>query len=102
MWESLIGNNISHVNHHSYLKEAIGQQEGFHLHLPPFYDVSHMVLHAQEETLEDIFVADHVEKWWRLSDEEAKRRGGEDFSLLMHYLEDKKHFGGEDCNIQKI
>ena len=61
VWESLIGSNISHVHHHSYLKGVIGQQGGFHLHLPPFYDVSHMVLHAWEETLEIRFVADHVE-----------------------------------------
>ena len=60
VWESLIGNNISHVHHHSYLKEAMVQQGGFHLHLPPFYDVSNMVLHAWEETLEDRFVGDHV------------------------------------------
>ena len=97
-----MGNNISHVHHHSYLKEAMGQQGGFHLHLPPFYDVSHMVLHAWEEILEDRFVADHVEQWWRLFDEEATRRGGEDFSLLIQLLEDKKHFRGEDCNIQKF
>ena len=99
VWESLIGNNIPHVDHHSYLKEAIRLQGGFQLHLPPFYDVSHMVFHAWEETLEEIFVADHVEQWWRIFDEEATRRGGEDFSLLIQFLEDKQHFGGEDCNI---
>ena len=35
-------------------------------------------------------------------DEEATRRGGEDFSLLMHLLEDQQNFGGEDCNIPKF
>ena len=32
-------------------------------------------------------------------DEDSTTRGGEDFSLLIHFLEDKQHFGGEDCNI---
>ena len=33
IWEYLIGNEIPYACHHSYLEEAIGQQEGFHLHL---------------------------------------------------------------------
>ena len=37
----------------------------------------------------------------RTIDEEAKR-GGEDFAAPLEFLGDKKHFGGEDCNIPKI
>ena len=33
-------------------------------------------------------------------DEEATREeGGEFFFLSMHFLGDKKHVGGEDCNV---
>ena len=84
----------SHVFHHSYLEEAIGQQGGFHLHLPPFYDVNHLVLHAWEEILEERFVVDH----WRLLMRRPQEEEGRIFSFLIHFLEDKKHFGGENCN----
>ena len=50
VWDSLIGDEIPYVYHHSYLEEAIGQQEGFHLHLPLSHDVGHLVLHTWEET----------------------------------------------------
>ena len=83
VWKSLIGNNVPHVHHHSYLKEAIGQQGGFHLHLPPFYDVSHMILHAWEETLEERFVADHFEQWWRLLMRRPQEEEGRIFSPLI-------------------
>ena len=79
VWESLIGNEVPHVFHHSYLEEAIGQQEGCHLHLPPFHDVNHWVLHTWEEPLEGRFIVDYVEQWWRLFDEESTRGGGEEF-----------------------
>ena len=49
VWESLIGNEVPHVFHHSYLEDAIGQQECFHLHLPPFHNVNHLVWHTWEE-----------------------------------------------------
>ena len=61
VWEFLIGNEIPYDFHHSYLDKAIGKQEGFHLHLPPFHDVSHVDLHAWEGTLEDRFIADCFE-----------------------------------------
>ena len=95
-------NKTSHFFHHSYLEEAIGQQGSFHLHLPPFYDLSHMVLHAWEETLEGTFVANHFEQWWGLLMRRPQEEEGRIFfSLLIQFLEDKQHFGGEDCNIPK-
>ena len=102
VWKSLIGNNITHVHHHSYLEEVIGQQGGFLLHLPSFYDVSHMVLQAWEETFEDRFVADNFEQWWRLLMRRPQDEEGRIFPLLIQLLEDKQHFGGEDCNIPKF
>ena len=61
VWEFLIGNEIPYAFHNSYLEEAIGQQEGFHFNLPPFHDVSHLVLHTWEETLERRFIVDFFE-----------------------------------------
>ena len=75
VWKSLNGNNSPHDYHHSYLEEAIGQQGGFHLHLPPFHDVIHLVLHAWEGLLEDGFIATVV----GTIDEEAIRGVGEEF-----------------------
>ena len=57
----------------------LGQQEGFQLYLPPFYDVSHVVLHTWEETLEGRFIADYYEAVVGTIDEEATRGGGEEF-----------------------
>ena len=62
VWEFLTWNEIPYAFHKSYLEEATGQQEGFHLHLPPFHDVSHLVLHTWEETLEGKFIADYFEQ----------------------------------------
>ena len=53
-----------------------------------------------EGPLEDITIAENLKQWWRLLDEEATREEGD---ILQHspyqLLEDKQHFGGEDCNI---
>ena len=38
----------------------------------------------------------------RLLDEEATREGGGDFAAPFHFLKDKKHLGGGDCNIPKL
>ena len=99
---SLIGNEIFHVYHHSYLEEAMGQQEGFHLHLPPFHDVSHLVMHLWEETLEGRFVADYLEQWWGILMRRPQEEKGRHFSLSIQLLEDKQHFGGEDYNVPKF
>ena len=80
---SLIGNEISHVYHKSYLEEAMGQQECFHLHLPPFHDVSHLVMHLWEETLEGRFVADYLEQQWGIFMRRKKEGKGGNFSLSM-------------------
>ena len=61
-----------------------------------------MVLHAWEETLEGRFVADHFEQWWGVLIRRPQEEEGSTFALLINFLEDKKHFGGEDCNIPKI
>ena len=82
--ESLIGNAIPHLGHHSYLKEAIGQQGYFHFHLPH-------VLHTWEESLEDRFIA---ELWWDLLMRRPQEEEGRNFVLPLQFLEDKKHFGG--------
>ena len=66
VWEHLNGNEIPYVYHQSYLEEAIGQQEGFHLHLPPFHDVRNFVLLTWDEPLEGKFIAYYLEKWWGL------------------------------------
>ena len=50
----------------------------------------------------DRIVVEYLKQWWRLFDEEATRGGGENFDQPLQLLEDKQHFGGEDCNIPKI
>ena len=101
-WKSLIGNNIPHVYDHSYLEEAIGQQEGFHLHLQLSHDVHHLVLHTWEEPLEGRFITDYVEVWLKLLLRRPQEEGGRNFSPPLQWLEDKQNFGGEDCNIPKF
>ena len=79
--ESLIGNKIPHVGHHSYLEEAIEQQGDFHLHPP----LSHVLTHLGG------FV---VKIWWGLFMRRPQEEGGRNFSLPLQFLEDKKNFGG--------
>ena len=102
VWESLIGHEIPYSCHNFYLEEAIGQQEGFHLHLPPFHDVSPLVLHAWEGVLEDRFIANCFEQWWELLMRRPKDEEGRNFSLLIQFLEEKQHFGGDGYNIPKF
>ena len=90
--ETLIGDEIPYVYHHPYLEESIVQQEGFHLHLPPFHDVSHLVLHTWKEPLEDRFIADYLEQWWGLLMRRPQEEKGRNFSLPLQFLEEKKHF----------
>ena len=102
VWETLIGDEIPYFYHHSYLEEAMGQQEGFHSHLPLSHDVHHVVLHTWEKPLEDRFIADYVELCWELLMRRPQEEEGRNFSPPLQLLEDKQHFGGEDCNIPKI
>ena len=64
----------------------MGQQEGFHLHLPPFHDVSHLVMHLWEETLEGRFVADYLENWWGLLMRRPQEEEGRNFLSLYSFL----------------
>ena len=64
VWESLIGNDIPYVFHHSFLEDSIGKQEGFHLNLPLSHDVSHVGFHTWEAPLEGRFITDYFEQWW--------------------------------------
>ena len=61
VWKNLIAYEITYVYHYSYLEKAIGQHEGFHLHLPLFHDVNHLGLHTWEEPLEGRFIVDYVD-----------------------------------------
>ena len=79
IWESLIGHEIPYACHNSYLEEAIEHQGCFHLHLPPFHGVSHLVLHAWEGAWEDIFIADCFEQWWELLIRRPQEEKGEKF-----------------------
>ena len=74
-----MNHEILHDCHHFYLEEAMDQQEGFHNNHPFFLDESHWVysqkanLHIEEGPLEDRTIAENLEQWWRLLDEEATR-----------------------------
>ena len=90
--ESLIGNNISHVFHHSYLEEAIEKQGDFHLHLLLSHDVHFSFTHL-ERYMEDKFITYYDELWWGLLMRRPQEEEEEFFSTL-HLLEDKQHFEG--------
>ena len=79
---SSLGTNFSHACHHSYLEEAMAQQEGFRLHLLYFHDVHHSGLHTWEEALEDKFVVGYLEQWWRLLMRRKQKKKGEKFFSL--------------------
>ena len=82
-----------------FRSKSVRQQEGFHLHLPPFHDVSHLVMHLWEETLERRFVVDYLEQWKVLLMRKPQEEKGRNFSLSIQLLEDKQHFEREDCNV---
>ena len=52
--------------------------------------------------MEGRFVADYVELWWELLMRRPQEEEGRNFTPPLQLLEDKQHFGGEDCNIPKI
>ena len=107
-WESLIGNEIPYAYHYSYLEEAIEKQEGFHIDLPLSHNEGYWVyppkanFHIWEEPLGDKIIVEYSKQWWKLLMRRQQEEEGRNFSLLIHLLEDKQHFGGEDCNIPKI
>ena len=76
-----------HDFHHFYLEEAMDQQEGFHNNLPFPHDESPWVyspkakLHNEEGPLGGRTIAENLEQWWSLLDEEATREEGE---VLQH------------------
>ena len=59
-------------------------------------------MHLWEETLEGRFVADYLEQWWGLLMRRPREEKERNFSLPIQFLEDKQHFGWEDCNILNI
>ena len=83
VWESIIRMEIPNFHNLTYLEEAIGHQEGFHLHLPFSHDVSHLVLHTWEEPLGGRFIENYFEQWWGLFDEKATRGGRDTFSISL-------------------
>ena len=94
-----MGAKFSHAYHHSYLKEAIAQQEGFHY---TFYLSMRSIvvsLHTWERALEDRFIAAYLSSGGTIDEEATREEGGENFVLSMQFLEDKQHVGGEDCNV---
>ena len=74
--------------------------------LPPTDDDGHLVLHpkaildTRERHLRIRVVKEYMIRWRNLPGEDATWEGE---NILQHpslqLLEDKQHFGGEDCNI---
>ena len=79
VWEYLIGNEVPHVFHHSYLEDAIGQQGDFHLHFPFSHDVHFCFTHLQG-FMEDKFIAYYDELWWNLLMRRPKEEEGRNFT----------------------
>ena len=94
-----MGAALSHAYHHSYLKEATFQQEGFHY---TFYLSMRSIifsLHTWERALEDRFIATYLSSGGTIDEEAIREEGGEDFVLSMQFLKGKQNVGGEDCNV---
>ena len=64
----------------------------FHSHFPPLIDVDILVLHTWEEALDDRLFADSLDSVMEAIDGRPHEEEGRNFSLLMHFLEDKKIF----------
>ena len=100
------GSRIHNIFHVSGLKKALGQPETATLELPPTDDEGHLVLQPEsildtrERKLRSRKVKEYLIRWRNLPDEDATWEGE---NILQHpslqLLEDKQHFGGEDCNI---
>ena len=83
---------IHHDNHQSYFLEAMIQQAIFHSHFPPLIDVDHLVLHTWEETWDYSLFADSLDAVMEAIDGRPHEEEGINFSLYMHFLEDKQIF----------
>ena len=61
-------------------------------HFPPFIGVDHLVLHTREETSDDSLFVDSLDVVMEAIYGRPHEEGGMNFTLLMHFLEDKKIF----------
>ena len=64
----------------------------FHSHFTPLIDVGHLVLHTWVETLDDNLFADYLDAVMEAIDGRPQEEEGRNFSLPIHFLEDKKIF----------
>ena len=83
---------IHHVGHHSYFVEAMRQLAGFHSHFPPLIDADTLALHTWKKAWDDSLFADSLDTVMEAIDERPHEEEGRYFSLLMHFLEEKKIF----------
>ena len=100
------GSRIHNMFHVSCLKKALGQQVTATEELPPTNDEGHLllqpeaILDTRERQLRSRLVKEYLVRWRNLSDEDAT---WDSEKILQHpslqLLEDKQHFGKEDCNI---
>ena len=66
---------------------------------PEGIDYAHIMLSLEEQFMM-LWLAEHLIYDEDLIIDDANNEGGEVLQLLpYHLLENKKHFGGEDCNI---
>ena len=68
------------------------QKKSFHSHFPPLIDVDHLVLHTWEETLDYSLFADSLDAVMEAIDGRPHEEEGRNFSLLIHFLEEKQIF----------
>ena len=52
--------------------------------------------------MEGRFIADYLEQWWGLLIRRPQDKEWTNFAPPLQFLKDKKFFGGEDYDIQKI
>ena len=100
------GSRIHTIFHVSFLKKALGQQVTATMEFSPTDDEGHLVLQpeaildTQERQLRSNIIKGYLNRWKNLPDEDATWEGEK---ILQHpslrFLDDKQHFGGEDCNI---
>eukprot|EP00253_Pinus_taeda_P035933 PITA_35933 len=100
------GSRVHNIFHVSSLIKALGQQVTTTTELPPMDDEGHLVLEPEdildthERHLRNRVIKDFLIRWRNLADEDATWEAEE---ILQHrslqLLEDKQHFGREDCDI---
>ena len=59
---------------------------------PPLIDVDHLFFHTWEETLDASLFADSLDVVMEAIDRRPHEEEGRNFSLPIHFLEDKKIF----------